>query len=140
MVSLAKPPRSSGFDRRGSDLIRRITIRRWRRLAGAAMRVDPRGPGSRPTRTVRSPSSGPGRAHARAATSGGAPASFADLELGGSVLSADGTGTTEMARATDLGHQDRRSSHSDSVQPGEADGCGGANSGERARLKQGARP
>jgi hypothetical protein len=54
-------------------------------------------------------------------------------------LSADGTGTTEMARATDLGHQDRRSSHGDSVQPGEADGRGGANSGERARLKQGAR-
>jgi hypothetical protein len=73
------------------------------------------------------------------AASGGAPASFVDLELGSSVLSAGGTGMTRTTRATDLGHQDRRSSNSDGVQRGEAGSRGGAISGERARLKQGAR-
>jgi hypothetical protein len=67
---------------------------------------------------------------------GGAPASFADLELGSSVLSAGGTGMTRMARATDLGHQDGRSG--DGVRPAEAESRGGAISDERAQPKQNA--
>jgi hypothetical protein len=74
-----------------------------------------------------------------ATASGGAPASFADLELGSSVLSAGGTRMTRTACATDLGHQDGRSSNGDGVRRGEAGSRGGAISGEHTRLKQGAR-
>jgi hypothetical protein len=74
-----------------------------------------------------------------ATANGGAPASFADLELGSSVLSAGGTGVTRTARATDIGYQDGRSSNGDGVRRGEAGSRGGAISGERAWLKQGAR-
>jgi hypothetical protein len=48
----------------GADLIHWIKIRWWWRLAGMALRVDPREPGLRSTRAVRLPSSGPGCARA----------------------------------------------------------------------------
>jgi hypothetical protein len=69
----------------------------------------------------------------------GAPASFADLELGSLVLSAGGTGMTRTACATDIGYQHGRSSKGNSVRRGEAGSRGGAISGKCARLKQGAR-
>jgi hypothetical protein len=62
---LAKPPRPGGFDRRGTDPIRWIAVLRWRWPAGAAVRVDPHGPGSKPTRAVGSRSDGPGQAQVR---------------------------------------------------------------------------
>jgi hypothetical protein len=81
-----------------------------------------------------------GAGHGGGATaSGGAPASFADVELGSSVLSAGGTRMTRTTRVTDLGHQDARSSNGDGVQRGEAGSRGSSISGERAKLKQGAR-